>query len=284
VDEESVLQCTIAASDRSRVCIGDRHSFWHFECVSESQSHSWLTLAQLVADLEDQLRLAAQHRAQEKRSASIWNFAGSDGNQAPTMPPPPPPPPRKTEPVSRARVDSDFGVEVSASGSAVDHSAPRQSVAAPVVHSNQVMLSALSSVSFVVPCEFTAPPNVSLSPHLLGLLASTTTGCQILEQSNCVNHLVSLLDTADCSAAIWALGAIGSSDSGAQLLRFNCDLTVLSRLIQSAQHSETLSIRGTAVYAIGSIRFFITILCFCLFVCHVWCLLAQSHLYWSFGA
>uniref|UniRef100_A0A673I6D5 Rapamycin-insensitive companion of mTOR-like n=1 Tax=Sinocyclocheilus rhinocerous TaxID=307959 RepID=A0A673I6D5_9TELE len=103
-------------------------------------------------------------------------------------------------------------------------------------------------------------PNVFLPVHLYGQLVHDKTGCLLLEAqvpnyiraACCVRSPV--LDKWEgikqLKAALWALGNIGSSNWGLNLLQ---EENVIPDIIALAQHCEVLSIRGTCVYVLGVI-------------------------------
>uniref|UniRef100_A0A3B1JL30 RPTOR independent companion of MTOR complex 2 n=1 Tax=Astyanax mexicanus TaxID=7994 RepID=A0A3B1JL30_ASTMX len=102
-------------------------------------------------------------------------------------------------------------------------------------------------------------PNVYLPVHLYGQLVHDKTGCLLLEAQNVVPDLSytvrsPVLDTCEgikqLKAALWALGNIGSSNWGVNLLQ---EENIISDIITLAQHCEVLSIRGVCVYVLGVI-------------------------------
>ncbi|XP_013862664.1 rapamycin-insensitive companion of mTOR isoform X2 [Austrofundulus limnaeus] len=102
-------------------------------------------------------------------------------------------------------------------------------------------------------------PNVYLPVHLYGQLVHDKTGCHLLESQNIVPDLsymvrFPMLDTWEgikqLKAALWALGNIGSSNWGLNLLQ---EENVLPDILTLAQHCEVLSVRGTCVYVLGVI-------------------------------
>ncbi|KAK6306124.1 hypothetical protein J4Q44_G00230490 [Coregonus suidteri] len=102
-------------------------------------------------------------------------------------------------------------------------------------------------------------PNVYLPVHLYGQLVHDKTGCHLLEAQSVVSDLSytvrsPMLDTWEgikqLKAALWALGNIGSSNWGLNLLQ---DENVIPDILALAQHCEVLSIRGTCVYVLGVI-------------------------------
>ncbi|XP_028851215.1 rapamycin-insensitive companion of mTOR-like isoform X2 [Denticeps clupeoides] len=102
-------------------------------------------------------------------------------------------------------------------------------------------------------------PNVYLPVHLYGQLVHDKTGCQLLEVQSVVPDLSytvrsPMLDKWEgikqLKAALWALGNIGSSNWGLNLLQ---EENVIPDIIALAQHCEVLSIRGTCLYVLGLI-------------------------------
>uniref|UniRef100_A0A1A8BIB3 RPTOR independent companion of MTOR, complex 2 n=1 Tax=Nothobranchius kadleci TaxID=1051664 RepID=A0A1A8BIB3_NOTKA len=102
-------------------------------------------------------------------------------------------------------------------------------------------------------------PNVYLPVHLYGQLVHDKTGCHLLEAQNVVPDLSytirsPMLDTWEgikqLKAALWALGNIGSSNWGLNLLQ---EENVIPDILTLAQHCEVLSVRGTCIYVLGVI-------------------------------
>lgn len=102
-------------------------------------------------------------------------------------------------------------------------------------------------------------PNVYLPVHLYGQLVHDKTGCHLLEAQNVVPDLSytvrsPMLDTWEgikqLKAALWALGNIGSSNWGLNLLQ---EENVIPDILALAQHCEVLSVRGTCIYVLGVI-------------------------------
>ncbi|XP_055367761.1 rapamycin-insensitive companion of mTOR-like isoform X1 [Betta splendens] len=102
-------------------------------------------------------------------------------------------------------------------------------------------------------------PNVYLPVHLYGQLVHDKTGCHLLEAQSVVPDLSYavrslMLDTWEgikkLKAALWALGNIGSSNWGLNLLQ---EENVIPDILALAQHCEVLSVRGTCVYVLGVI-------------------------------
>uniref|UniRef100_A0A8D0CW57 RPTOR independent companion of MTOR complex 2 n=1 Tax=Sander lucioperca TaxID=283035 RepID=A0A8D0CW57_SANLU len=102
-------------------------------------------------------------------------------------------------------------------------------------------------------------PNVYLPVHLYGQLVHDKTGCHLLETQSVVPDLSytvrsPMLDTWEgikqLKAALWALGNIGSSNWGLNLLQ---EENVIPDILALAQHCDVLSVRGTCVYVLGVI-------------------------------
>ncbi|KAF7668319.1 hypothetical protein LDENG_00018400 [Lucifuga dentata] len=102
-------------------------------------------------------------------------------------------------------------------------------------------------------------PNVYLPVHLYGQLVHDKAGCHLLESQSVVPDLSytvrsPMLDTWEgtkqLKAALWALGNIGSSNWGLNLLQ---EENVIPDILALAQHCEVLSVRGTCVYVLGVI-------------------------------
>ncbi|NWY02500.1 RICTR protein, partial [Nothoprocta ornata] len=102
-------------------------------------------------------------------------------------------------------------------------------------------------------------PHVYLPIHLYGQLVHHKTGCHLLESQSIVPDLSytvrsPMLDKWEgikqLKAALWALGNIGSSNWGLNLLQ---EENVIPDIMALAQHCEVLSIRGTCVYVLGLI-------------------------------
>ncbi|XP_025913930.1 rapamycin-insensitive companion of mTOR isoform X2 [Apteryx rowi] len=102
-------------------------------------------------------------------------------------------------------------------------------------------------------------PHVYLPVHLYGQLVHHKTGCHLLESQSIVPDLSytvrsPMLDKWEgikqLKAALWALGNIGSSNWGLNLLQ---EENVIPDIMALAQHCEVLSVRGTCVYVLGLI-------------------------------
>ncbi|KAL4617283.1 rapamycin-insensitive companion of mTOR-like isoform X2 [Arapaima gigas] len=102
-------------------------------------------------------------------------------------------------------------------------------------------------------------PNVYLPVHLYAELVHDKTGCHLLETQNVIPDLSytvrsPVLDKWEgikqLKAALWALGNIGSSTWGLNLLQ---EENVIPDILALAQQCEVLSIRGTCLYVLGLI-------------------------------
>ncbi|GCC36213.1 hypothetical protein chiPu_0014705 [Chiloscyllium punctatum] len=100
-------------------------------------------------------------------------------------------------------------------------------------------------------------PYVYLPIHLYGQLVHHKTGCYLLEAQSIVPDLSytvrsPVLDKWDgikqLKAALWALGNIGSSNWGLNLLQ---EENVIPDVIALAHTCEILSVRGTCLYVLG---------------------------------
>ncbi|KAM6975890.1 rapamycin-insensitive companion of mTOR-like [Tautogolabrus adspersus] len=100
-------------------------------------------------------------------------------------------------------------------------------------------------------------PHVYLPVHLYGQLVHDKTGCQLLQAQNVVPDLSytvrsPVLDRWEgirqLKAALWALGHIGSSSWGLNLLQ---EEGVIPDIVDLAHSCEVLSIRGTCLYVLG---------------------------------
>ena len=101
----------------------------------------------------------------------------------------------------------------------------------------------------LVPHRFASP---SIPVHLLGELSKTETGAQAIASMNVIDKFVTQiknenLPSSERRAALWALGHIGASEHGFRLL----NVDHVRAVIQVAVEDPTLSMRGTAVYALG---------------------------------
>jgi hypothetical protein len=97
--------------------------------------------------------------------------------------------------------------------------------------------------------------DVFVPVHFYGQLVQLKEGCQLLQRQKHLDMFVETLkypsmttsDVLDKKAVIWALGHIGTSHWGEQLLEGK---GVISQLVQVAETSPVLSIRGTAFYSL----------------------------------
>ncbi|XP_010740551.2 rapamycin-insensitive companion of mTOR isoform X2 [Larimichthys crocea] len=102
-------------------------------------------------------------------------------------------------------------------------------------------------------------PNVYLPVHLYSQLVHDKTGCELLQAQNVVPDLsytvrCPVLDKWEgikqLKAALWALGNIGSSNWGLNLL---LEEGVITDIVALAHDCEVLSIRGACLYVLGLI-------------------------------
>ncbi|XP_034564894.1 rapamycin-insensitive companion of mTOR-like [Notolabrus celidotus] len=100
-------------------------------------------------------------------------------------------------------------------------------------------------------------PHVYLPVHLYGQLVHEKTGCQLLQAQNVVPELSFIVHSPvldrwegikQLKAALWALGNIGSSTWGLNLLQ---EEGVIPDVVDLAHSCEVLSIRGTCLYVLG---------------------------------
>jgi len=101
----------------------------------------------------------------------------------------------------------------------------------------------------LVPHRFASP---SLPVHLLGELAKTEKGAKAIASMNVLADYVKQiqdesLPSSTRRAALWALGHTGASEHGFRLL----NAEHVKAVIHVAVNDATLSLRGTAVYALG---------------------------------
>uniref|UniRef100_A0A8C1I8D4 RPTOR independent companion of MTOR, complex 2b n=1 Tax=Cyprinus carpio TaxID=7962 RepID=A0A8C1I8D4_CYPCA len=94
-------------------------------------------------------------------------------------------------------------------------------------------------------------PNVFLPVHLYGQLVHDKTGCHLLEAQVLRCPVLDKWDgIKQLKAALWALGNIGTSNWGLNLLQ---EENVIPDIIALAHDCEVLSIRGTCLYVLGII-------------------------------
>lgn len=97
-------------------------------------------------------------------------------------------------------------------------------------------------------------------PHFFGELAKTKEGCEYIQEYNDLDKFVSVvkkakmdentssIDHVDLRACLWAIGMIGSSKTGLELLNTT---TIVNDICYITKKSPTLSIRGTCLYVLG---------------------------------
>jgi len=94
---------------------------------------------------------------------------------------------------------------------------------------------------------------VNAPPHLYGELAKTEAGCKILKDSK---HFCRMLESItdplllplERRAYLWALGHVGSSVTGLQLLE---KYDIIPKIVNLVEKAESLSVRGTCFYVLG---------------------------------
>ena len=91
--------------------------------------------------------------------------------------------------------------------------------------------------------------------HLYGELVKTDEGALYLKQSGDLDYfkkelLSDLTPVLRKRASLWALGHIGSTEAGFNLIQ---EADLLKEIILMAEGSETLSLRGTCIYILGLI-------------------------------
>ena len=95
----------------------------------------------------------------------------------------------------------------------------------------------------------------SIPTHLFGELAKTSIGVDIIEKSQAMKTFVQDILNPDSPliqkrACLWAIGHIGSSETGLELI---LKADIVPHVISLAESSECLSLRGTSLYALGLI-------------------------------
>ena len=132
----------------------------------------------------------------------------------------------------------------------------------------------LESIWWQLPSPATSIPSVVIAPHVYGEMAKTETGCAMLREQGHIRELITLVRTGnagamakkpavgtvvvldahghtlDQRAALWAVGHIGSSNLGFELL-CSLDPELVAYLSDQVLHCPTLSMRGTCFYTLG---------------------------------
>lgn len=105
----------------------------------------------------------------------------------------------------------------------------------------------LTEVSYRVQVLPKATASIKFPKHLYGELVQTKLGLKKLQESKHVNELVEYLKTdsqiIQKRVSLWGLGHIGSSERGVHYLNA---LGAISIIVEIAEKSSTLSLRGTA--------------------------------------
>eukprot|EP01114_Cavostelium_apophysatum_P016624 TRINITY_DN4775_c0_g1_i1.p1 TRINITY_DN4775_c0_g1~~TRINITY_DN4775_c0_g1_i1.p1 ORF type:complete len:1113 (-),score=304.93 TRINITY_DN4775_c0_g1_i1:63-3401(-) len=117
-------------------------------------------------------------------------------------------------------------------------------------------LAEIFSPSLYKQRETESGDGVFLPPHFYGELARTYDGCAVLEESKHIPEFIECIKDPsalpiDRRAAIWVLGHIGASKTGFHT--FIEKDNVHNLLVNIAEKSPNLSIRGTCFYALGMI-------------------------------
>ncbi|WVQ77136.1 hypothetical protein IAR50_006819 [Cryptococcus sp. DSM 104548] len=97
--------------------------------------------------------------------------------------------------------------------------------------------------------------------HFLGELTKTPEGCDLLKSRGIVTEFAEIvrlhgMEASDASvlrdlkSALWALGNIGSTEGGLPFLE---DEEIIEDIVEVAEHSAVLTIRGTCFFTIGLI-------------------------------
>ena len=109
----------------------------------------------------------------------------------------------------------------------------------------------LKEVSYRVQILPKASPSIKFPKHLYGELVQTRLGLKKLQESGHAEELVQAMvgegSIIQKRVALWGLGHIGSSERGVQFLN---RLGAISSMIEIAEKSTTLSLRGTAFQAL----------------------------------
>ena len=98
-------------------------------------------------------------------------------------------------------------------------------------------------------------------PHFYRELVRTAEGSQLLRQSSHFDEFVSVISASwsECEdtdgllklkGCLWAVGNIGSMELGAPFLE---ETDVVAWIVKIAEHSEVMTLRGTAFFVLGLI-------------------------------
>jgi len=113
----------------------------------------------------------------------------------------------------------------------------------------------LSQIRLDLKLENVSPNENRMPPHLFGELVKTKKGVELLKQSNYIKFFIDELKKDDTSvlkkrAILWCLGHIGLSKKGTAFL---IEEKVIPLLVNMAEESEFLSLRGTCLYVLNLI-------------------------------
>lgn len=89
--------------------------------------------------------------------------------------------------------------------------------------------------------------------HLFGELIKTQQGTQLIKQRDDINKFQAALLSEDASSQekrsiLWTIGHIGSHENGFKLVQ---ETSLIKNIIDMAENSQILSLRGTCIYIIG---------------------------------
>lgn len=101
------------------------------------------------------------------------------------------------------------------------------------------------------------PKNAFIPPHLYGQLAQTTDGYKLLLKEDCLAPHYAVIRSPDLDsdlgiiklkAALWAVGHVGATSLGFQLI---LETEMIPLIIQMVSQSPILSVRGTSYFVLG---------------------------------
>lgn len=95
----------------------------------------------------------------------------------------------------------------------------------------------------------------SIPTHIFGELGKTDMGISIIEKNEVMKAFVNDILSPEAPllhkrASLWAIGHIGSSETGLELILKS---DIIPHIITVAENSDCLSLRGTSLYALGLI-------------------------------